>query len=67
MWVETNLYRQNLGHYPHFSIRSGTILKLRKEAKGQLISKEHFVQFSPKNERKKFCPTRLGQKVEFSR
>ena len=35
--------------------------------KGQLISKVHFVFFnSPKKRTKNFCPSRLGQKFEFS-
>ena len=35
--------------------------------KGQLISKGHFGFFnSPKKRTKKFCPSRLGQKFEFS-
>ena len=35
--------------------------------KGQLISKGHFVFFNtPKKRTKTFCPSRLGQKFEFS-
>jgi hypothetical protein len=36
-------------------------------AKGQLISKGNFVFFnSPKKQTKNFCPSRPGQKFEFS-
>ena len=42
-------------------------LDLNSDAKGQLISKGHFGFFnSPKKRTKNFCPSRLGQKFEFS-
>ena len=40
---------------------------MQRGAKGQLISKGHFGFFnSPKKRTKNFCPSRLGQKFEFS-
>ena len=43
------------------------ILNTEVDSKGHLISNGHFVFFNfPKKRTKNFCPSRLGQKFEFS-